>query len=114
MPYTASEKNAIADYEVSRGGWYGVHTANPTDVGSSEAAGGGYARQQPSFAAAAAGSAQGAQVVIPVPAGTFTHWSRWSAATAGVLREYGAFAASQGNPSAPSEIKLTPAVGPVA
>lgn len=113
MAYTTAEKNAIADYEVTRGAYYSVHTASPGGTGANEASGGSYARQLSTFSAASAGSAVGSQVTVPVPAGTFTHWARWSASTGGTVREDGAFSASQGNSAAASEIKITPTIGPV-
>jgi hypothetical protein len=78
--------NAVA----AAGTYISAHTADPGTGGASEVAGGSYARQQTTWAAASAGARVGSQVTIPIPAGTtVTHWGVWSAASAGTF--YGFF-----------------------
>jgi hypothetical protein len=61
---------------------YSLHTADPGTTGAAEATGGSpaYARKTATgFPAASAGSAQNAQVIFDVPAGTYSYWGRWKA-----------------------------------
>jgi hypothetical protein len=74
-----------------------LHTADPSDAGSSEVSGGAYARQGPvTFANAGNNptiSSNSAIISYPVAGaswGTVTHFGIWDAATAGNFRGSGA------------------------
>lgn len=73
-----------------------AHTADPGTGGTSEVAGGSYARQVTTWGTSSAGDSIGSQVSIPIPAGTtVTHWGLWS--SGGVFK--GGFALAGGNES---------------
>lgn len=74
-----------------------LHTADPGSTGTSEVAGGSYARLAITWSAASAGSKTlTAAVTIQVPAGTtITHFGLWSAISVGTFRGGAALAASQ-------------------
>lgn len=97
MPLVVAERNFIGDQEAARLAYVSLHTADPTTTGSSEASGGspGYVRKQITFPATASGTASAASVTFDVPAGTYTHFGLWSAATAGTFRGGNALAANQ-------------------
>lgn len=115
MPLITAELNYLADQGAARGSWISLHTATPGTTGANEATGGtpAYARKQTTWGAAASGSAVGSQVTFDVPAGTYTHFGVWSAATAGTFRGGNALSANQGNASAQSQVQVTPTYGPV-
>ncbi len=87
MPLTPTEVNVIADAETPRLDWVSVHTATPGTTGTAEAIGGSpaYARKALVFGVSASGTATAAQVTVDVPAGTYTHFGVWTAATAGTF-----------------------------
>lgn len=76
-----------------------LHTADPALVGSNEATGGSYARQNANAAFAAAGSGSkvtnAALSFATMPAGTFSHFGVWDAASAGNFLWGGALASSK-------------------
>lgn len=88
MPLLDSERNAVADHQASRLAYVSLHTANPGTTGTAEATGGSpaYARKALSFSAASGGTATAAEVTFDVPAGTYTHFGVWTAATGGTFR----------------------------
>lgn len=93
MPFYASGLNAAVNGIAAAGTYISAHTADPTSSGGSEVAGGSYARQQTTWAAASGGERVGTQVSIPIPAGTtVTHWAVYAAASGGA--PLGAFALS--------------------
>lgn len=56
-----------------------MHTADPGATGTSEVAGGSYARQTTTWGTSSSGDSVGTQVTIPIPAATaVTHWGLWS------------------------------------
>lgn len=98
MPFTIAIHHQMINAAlrgVAFSGWstvyFGLHTANPTDAGTSEVAGGSYARQSGTFAAASGGQCSNAAGLSfgPLPAVTVTHWSVWSAASGGTQIAYG-------------------------
>jgi len=93
----AATRNSLADTLAGLGNWYALNTADPGTTGASEATGGSpaYARKQSTFAAASGGSRVGSLVTFDVPAGTYTHWSQWSASTAGTYIDGGALPSSE-------------------
>ena len=84
MPLLDSERNAVADLQASRLQYVSLHTGNPGTTGTAEATGGSpaYARKALVFTAASGGTATAAEVTFDVPAGTYTHFGVWTAATA--------------------------------
>lgn len=75
-----------------------LHTADPGTTGTSEATGGSpaYARKAITWNAAASGALDNnANPVFDVPAGTYTHFGLWSAATSGTFYGGGALSASE-------------------
>jgi hypothetical protein len=86
VPYNNNGLNAAANGIAAAGTYISAHTADPGSTGTSEVAGGSYARQQTTWGTASAGERVGSQVVIPIPAGTsVTHWGIWSAVTTGTF-----------------------------
>lgn len=86
MPFNNNGLNAAANGVAAAGTYISAHTADPGSTGTSEVAGGTYARQQTTWAAAANGERVGSQVSIPIPAATnIRWWGIWSAATAGTF-----------------------------
>lgn len=108
MPLTDNERNAIATAEAARLLFASLHTANPGTTGANEVTGGSpaYARKSLSFAAASGGTATASEVTFDVPAGTYTHFGVWDAATAGTFRGGNPLSASQ-VVSSQGQIKLT-------
>jgi hypothetical protein len=87
MPFVVSALNDAVNGIAGAGTWISAHTADPSTTGANEVAGGTYARQQTTWAAAANGERVGSQVAIPIPAGAaVTHWGIWSLATGGVFK----------------------------
>lgn len=88
MALVAAEANQIADAEKTRLLYVSLHTASPGTTGTNEATGGSpaYARKALSWGAASGGTATAAEVTFDVPAGTYTHFGVWDAATAGNFR----------------------------
>lgn len=108
MPFVDAERNIAADAVAARITYLSLHTANPGTTGASEASGGApaYARKAVTFGAATAGTATSVEVTFDVPAGTYTHFGAWSAATAGTFRGGNALATSQVI-SSQGQLKLT-------
>lgn len=87
MPFTTSALNDAADGIAATTRYISAHTGDPGSTGTSEVAGGAYARQQTTWAAASGGERVGSQVSIPIPAGTTVRWwGLWTAATGGVFK----------------------------
>lgn len=95
MPYTAATREAAALAITALGAYISLHTADPGTTGASEATGGSpaYARKQTTWSGGASdGTVAGSQVTFDVPAGTYTHFGVWTAATGGTY--IGGFALS--------------------
>lgn len=87
MGFTQSALNDAIDGVAANARWVSAHTADPGTSGTSEVAGGSYARQQTTYGAASDGDRAGSQVAIPIPAGTaVTHWGLWSAQSGGTFK----------------------------
>lgn len=97
MPLTVTERNTLADFGAARMVWYSMHTGDPGTTGANEANGGSpaYGRKQATWGASTTGTATAAQLTFDVPAGTYTHFGAWSAATGGTFRGGNALSASQ-------------------
>lgn len=62
-----------------------LHTADPGLTGTSEASGGGYARQPITWGAPASGTASGGTVTFSVAAATYAYVGYWDAVSAGTF-----------------------------
>lgn len=84
MPYSEAGLNAGVNGIATSGSYIGFHTADPGVAGTTAEIAG--TRPQTTWAAAASGSRAGSQVTKSIGAGvTVTHWSIWSAASAGTF-----------------------------
>lgn len=106
-PNATKETGSVAI--TTLGTWINVHTGSPGTTGANEATGGtpANARKQTTWTAGASdGVVPGSQVTIDVPAGTYTHFSCWTASSGGTYTDGGTITstvmASQG------QIKITP------
>jgi hypothetical protein len=86
MPITPTEVQVVATAEAAKYTYESLHTADPGTTGASEATGGSpaYARKAVSCTATA-GVVSAPQVAFDAPAGTYTHFGLWSAATGGTF-----------------------------
>jgi len=74
-----------------------LHSADPADTGANEVTGGGYARQQTAFGAAAAGTLSNTGAITwSVPAGNVVAWGANDASTAGNFYQTGWFQPASG------------------
>ena len=115
MGFPTTEKNAVADAQVARGGYYSLHSGDPGTTGANECAGGSpaYARKLSTLPAASSGSSVGSEVEFDL-LGVATYWGRWSAVSAGTFRYGGILPGSGvGIAATQTKVKLTPTIGPV-
>lgn len=79
MGFTDAVKDAALSTITAQALYVSVHTADPGTTGANEATGGSpaYARKPLSWGTPAAGSVSAPNVVIDVPAGTYTHVGLW-------------------------------------
>ncbi|MFF0546964.1 hypothetical protein ACFYTF_29420 [Nocardia thailandica] len=86
-----ASRQALADAYKLLGGastaYVSLHTSDPGTTGTAEATGGSpaYARKQTTWTSGSGGVLTGSQVVIDVPAGTYTHAGLWTAASGGTF-----------------------------
>jgi hypothetical protein len=109
MPLTNASKESAATAVTALGSYVSLHTADPGTTGASEATGGApaYARKQTTWTAGTAdGVVAGSEVTIDLPAGTYTHFGIWSAATGGTFIGGGSITST--NLTAQGQIKVTP------
>lgn len=103
MAFTSASRDAINDGTAiaTLCPYVSMHTADPGTSGTSEVAGGSYARVAPSWAASSGGSKTfTAAVTLQIPAGTtITHFGLWSASSGGTFRGGGALDSSQSYPT---------------
>lgn len=107
MPLVAAEANWMLDQEKTRLAYISIHTADPGATGTSEAAGGSYARQAASWGASSGGSVSAAQVTFSPNAGTYSFGGYWSAVTAGTFLGSFQFSAAK-TLAAGDTLKVTP------
>ena len=107
MPFTPTEIQAIATAESAKITHLSLHTATPGATGTAEATGGSpaYARKATTITATS-GTGTSTEVTFDVPAGTYTHFGCWSAATAGTFYGGNALAVDQVI-SSQGQLKLT-------
>ena len=86
MPITPTEVQVVAVAESAKLLFLSLHTATPGATGANEATGGApaYARKA-TVVTATSGTGTSTQVTFDIPAGTYTHFGTWSAATAGTF-----------------------------
>lgn len=109
---SAATREASALAVTGLGTWISLHTADPGTTGASEATGGSpaYARKQTTWTGGASdGSVAGSQVAIDVPAGTYTHFSIWTASSAGTFVGSGALSSAAAL-GAQGQVLVTPTV----
>lgn len=96
MAKTTALLNTLASAYAGAGDYLSLHTADPGTTGTSEATGGSpaYARKQTTWGSPSGGAITGSSVTFDVPAGTYTHWGRWTAVTGGTFRDGGALSSS--------------------
>ncbi len=86
---TSTTRNTMLSSVFTSGGSTGtakyasLHTADPGTTGTSEASGGGYARQAITWGAPSSGTTSGGTVTFSVAAGTYAYIGYWDAVTAG-------------------------------
>ena len=97
-------KNALAAAYAAQGSWLSLHTGTPGSTGASEATGGSYSRKQTTWGTAASSTVTGTEVTFDVPAGSYSHWGLWTAATGGTFLDGGALTATV-TLSAPGQVK---------
>lgn len=78
---SVAAKNATLSWWATQITAVSVHTANPGSTGASEASGGSYARQTPSFGSPASGSIATGTLAWTLPAGTYTYLGLWAGTT---------------------------------
>lgn len=105
MGFTSAVRDAMLDL-VDEGGslpaaYVSLHTADPGTSGDGEVAGGSYARQAATWAAAAGGEKDSsAEVVFNIPVSTtITHVGLWSAESSGTFRGGGELNVPQSYPT---------------
>lgn len=77
---------AASDAIAALGRYISVHTgAGGGTTGANEASGGSYVRKQTTWTSGATGTNSGAEVNIPVAAGTYTEGGIWSAVSSGTF-----------------------------
>lgn len=110
MALTPTERSANADAQAARLQYVSLHTADPGTTGASEATGGtpAYARKAVTFPAATTGSATATAVTFDIPAGTYTHFGFWSAATGGTFRGGGAISGTATPFASQGKLEFTP------
>ena len=110
MALTALSKETAADAIIALGSYVSLHTGDPSTTGANEATGGSpaYARQQTTWSADTTddGVRAGTQVTIDLPAGTYTHFGLWSAATGGTFVGGGTITST--TLAGQGQIKVTP------
>ena len=79
----AASRQTLADAYKGLGNWFAACTGDPgaTTTVSNEATGGGYARLQGTWTSGSGGVLTCTNVILSVPAGTFTYGAVCSAAT---------------------------------
>jgi hypothetical protein len=86
MGYTNTPKNVALDAIGAAATYISFHTADPGSTGTSEVAGGTYARVATTWGAASAAAKAGSQVAANIPASTtITYWGLWTAGSGGTF-----------------------------
>jgi hypothetical protein len=101
MALTSATRDTMLDQLNALATHASLHTADPGSSGTSEVAGGSYARVPITWSASSGGTKNiTAAATVQIPAGTtFTHFGMWSALTSGTFRGGGALDSSQSYPT---------------
>jgi len=85
MAFTTASKDAAVNALTNLGSYISLHSSDPGTTGTGEVSAAG--RIQTTWGSSSSGTANGSQVVFQsVPAGTYTHYGVWTAATGGTFR----------------------------
>lgn len=96
MPFTTAAENAAIDGVKAAGNYISLHTSDPGGSGSSEVAGGTYARKPTTWGGTSGSATTGSAITADIPAGTtITHWGLWSAVSGGTFLYGGTLPASE-------------------
>lgn len=98
MPFSNAGKHVMLDQLGTVAVFASLHTSDPGTTGTAEATGGSpaYARKSITWNAASGGSKGSASApVFDVPAGTYSHFGLWSAASGGTFYGGGSLSASE-------------------
>lgn len=113
MAYTNATLETAALAISGIGTWISLHTADPgSTTGTAEASGGSpaYARKQTTWSGGVSdGNVVGSEVTLDLPAGTYTHFGIYTAATGGTFVGGGALNTSA-TLAAQGQVKVTPTI----
>lgn len=85
MSFTTASKDTAVNALTALGSYVSLHTGDPGSTGANAAA--GTTRQQTTWASSSSGVSDGSQVAFTsCPAGSYTHYGIWTAASAGTFR----------------------------
>lgn len=85
MAFTVASKDTAVNALTALGSYISLHNQDPGTTGASEIA--GVTRQQTTWGSSSSGTANGSQVTFnSVPAGSYTHYGVWTAASGGTFR----------------------------
>lgn len=85
MAFTTASKDTAVNALTALGSYISLHVGDPGTLGSNEQA--GTTRQQTTWGSSSSGTAAGSQVTFSsVPAGSYTHYGVWTAASGGTFR----------------------------
>ena len=108
--YANAGLNAAVNGIAAGATWISFHTADPGTTGTTEVAGGSYARQATVWATSLTGSRVGSQTSTSIPASTqVTYWGLWTSLAGGVFFYGGALTAAETFGSA-GTLQFTPTI----
>lgn len=85
MAFTTASKDTAVNALTALGSYISLHSSDPGTTGASEIA--GVSRQQTTWGSSSSGTANGSQVTFSsVPAGTYSYYGVWTAASGGTFR----------------------------
>lgn len=85
MAFTSASKDTAVNALTALGSYISLHNQDPGTTGAAEIS--GVTRQQTTWGSSSSGTANGTQVTFSsVPAGSYTHYGVWTAATGGTFR----------------------------
>lgn len=85
MAFTTTSKDTAVNALTALGTYISVHSGDPGTTGASEIS--GVSRVQTTWGSSSSGTATGSQVTFnSAPAGAYTHYGVWSAASGGTFR----------------------------
>lgn len=111
-PAATLESKALR--QTALGTWIALHTASPGTTGENEATGGGYVRKATVWSGGGSdGLVTGSEVILNAAAGSYTHFSVWSAVSGGTYIDGGELTDPLGAPTtvtlaAAGQVKIVP------